>query len=340
MNILIMKSYGIGNVLMATPMMKALYENGHKVYLLYDAGPLGGPTGKLLEGAEYIEEMRGFDLVKERNGDPIISWVLEKKIDIGVQSFPGDSLWNWLYDYCQFEIRYAISKPEEYTQHETDYNLDSVRDLIKEDNEILYSMPIQPLAEKERKQLQKWIPKHKRKKLITLCTSYKKEGRWQMKNWGVGNFAVLAKYLIDEGYSVALIDGADGANVCNTIKFMEPRVINLCGITSLNQTKHVLRMAVATIANDCGPGHMSAATGTTTLSLFGPTSVTKNQPLGEDVIVLKSNIDHDKHSPGELLDGCACLTSISPTLVMKVLNNYAFNKKEVTCGSSPDVCPA
>jgi ADP-heptose:LPS heptosyltransferase len=331
MNILVLKSYGIGNVLMMTPMVRELHAKGHKVFLLYDAGPLGGPTEELLGGWECIEEMKGFDSAKSPNGDKYIQWITKIKPELCIQSFPGDDIFNWFYQYIPCEVRRA-PRPEEFTKHETEYNLDLVRDLVGETDSVLYSMPGSNLD------AQPFIPpyllQHDDKPRVVLCPCFKKEGNWQKKNWGVENFSELARMLVSKGYQPVLVDGPDGIGVCNIINYFCPEAINLAGITSIAETKYVLENAYAVIANDCGPAHMAAALGKTTMVIFGPTSVICKQPMGKDVIVLRTGIEHDNCKSGRFWDGCYCITKLLPTMVMRAFMQLVVKEPELVEASN------
>ncbi len=64
--------------------------------------------------------------------------------------------------------------------------------------------------------------------------------------------------------------------------------VDLCGKTSVLELATVLDGAALFIGNDCGPGHLAAALGTPTLTLFGPTANGKNRPFSSRACVLRS----------------------------------------------------
>lgn len=70
-----------------------------------------------------------------------------------------------------------------------------------------------------------------------------------------------------------------------------PNVMNLSGKTTLREAAGILKRAEHCVAIDSGLAHMSAALGTRTVVLFGATNETKSRPIGPHVSVLKSNIE-------------------------------------------------
>jgi ADP-heptose:LPS heptosyltransferase len=317
MNILVLKSYGIGNVIMATPMIKALHKSGHNIFLLADTGPLGGPTDKMLEGWECVEEIKPFNTTREKNGDVIISWIFQKKIDLCIQSYPGDSIFDWLYPYLNCPIRRA-PKPSEIAQHEVEYNLDLVKDLVGEDESQLYNIPHHTSSK-----IDSLMAQYDNKIKIILCPSFKKDGGWAKKNWGVENYAKLINILPEDCQPI-LVDGPDGIGVCNYIKHHAPRALNMAGLTSIQETVALMNYADIVIANDSGPAHIAAALDKILVVFFGPTSTIKNRPINPKTIILKTNSPDHKCAPTSTWDGCFCIKSLPPETVYNALVQHVF----------------
>jgi ADP-heptose:LPS heptosyltransferase len=89
----------------------------------------------------------------------------------------------------------------------------------------------------------------------------------------------------------------------------------------------VLSMARMTVSNDSGVMHLSAATGTPTVGLFGPTHpVLGFYPAGEKSIVIKTE---ERCSPCSLhgkkpctKDRQYCFTNLTPELIVEKVNQY------------------
>jgi heptosyltransferase-1 len=68
-------------------------------------------------------------------------------------------------------------------------------------------------------------------------------------------------------------------------------VIDLTGKTTLKQLAEVLRRCRVTIGNDTGPLYISAAMGTPTVAVFGPTDSRRLGPYGDGHAKVIADID-------------------------------------------------
>jgi len=88
------------------------------------------------------------------------------------------------------------------------------------------------------------------------------------KNWALENFIVWAGNLRRRGMTVKLIQGPieKETGIAATADFP------ITYPESLEQLTSLLASATLFVGNDSGPGHLAAALGTKTLTLFGPTN--------------------------------------------------------------------
>jgi len=107
--------------------------------------------------------------------------------------------------------------------------------------------------------------------------------------WGVEKFHQLAKRLIDEGLSVAVVGGkediATGHAIADGLS-----VLNLTGKTSLCGTAGVLNRSQLLISGDSGVLHIGVGLGIPTVSLFGPGIAVKWAPRGKHHIVINHKL--------------------------------------------------
>ncbi|MBI9079212.1 MAG: glycosyltransferase family 9 protein [Pseudodesulfovibrio sp.] len=104
--------------------------------------------------------------------------------------------------------------------------------------------------------------------------------------------------------------------------------------SSLQEAASILASASIVIANDCGPAHIAAATGTPTLFLFGPSSQEKNRHPRPNVINLSLNLDCQPcqgrtDGPGRLAPhdyNCEtnfqCLAGLSEDMVLDAVHRH------------------
>ena len=99
------------------------------------------------------------------------------------------------------------------------------------------------------------------------------------KCWPLGQYLELVHQLSRQGLQVLLLHGPVESDLvarihrdphCRTLTLCPPGLLELAGL---------LETSALFIGNDCGPGHLAAALGTPTLSLFGPTDPAIWKPL-------------------------------------------------------------
>lgn len=128
----------------------------------------------------------------------------------------------------------------------------------------------------------------------------------QSRQWPAARFAAVADRLAaDCGALIALAGGPDAAETNAAVRAaMRADALDLTGRTpSLATLGGVLLAADLVIANDSSVGHLAAALGTPTLSLFGPSNDRAWAPYGATRVVLP---DDERQIP-PLPDGCAVI---------------------------------
>jgi len=106
--------------------------------------------------------------------------------------------------------------------------------------------------------------------------------RWSSKQWPAERFAAVAEALHrDFGCTAAVVGGpGDGALAARVGAATSAPVLDLTGRTTLKQLAALFDRGLLTIANDTGPMHISAAVGTPTVAIFGPTDPARLGPYG------------------------------------------------------------
>ncbi len=95
---------------------------------------------------------------------------------------------------------------------------------------------------------------------------------WATKRWPAGYFRTLMSRLVDEGFGVGLIGGEADRELCQRIVAgLEDRVLNACGQLSLRQSAELMRRCRVLVSNDSAPQHLATAVGTPVIAIFGST---------------------------------------------------------------------
>ena len=103
--------------------------------------------------------------------------------------------------------------------------------------------------------------------------------RWHPKRWPTQHFRALTEQLQGEFDAVVLLGDSSENDLCTRLgKTLPLPVINLAGKTGLLQAAAVLAQAQLFVGNDSGLGHIAAATGTQTATVFGPGDPARYHP--------------------------------------------------------------
>jgi ADP-heptose:LPS heptosyltransferase len=104
---------------------------------------------------------------------------------------------------------------------------------------------------------------------------------WPPKTWPVSHFQTLVHALRDDVNALVLLGGPGDRRACAELAAASALpVLDLAGKTSLLQAAAVIERVSLFIGNDSGLGHLAAAVGTSTLTLFGPGDPLRYHPWG------------------------------------------------------------
>ena len=106
------------------------------------------------------------------------------------------------------------------------------------------------------------------------------------KRWQTESFARLNDKIQSElNANVILIGSKEESEVSEEIlELSKFKPVNITGKTNLAEATAILSVCDFTVSNDTGPAHISAALGTKTLVIFGPTNPLTTQPIGSEII--------------------------------------------------------
>ena len=105
----------------------------------------------------------------------------------------------------------------------------------------------------------------------------------QRKIWPGENYTALLNRLSGKTDAVILLGNRDDSNISKNITApCGLPVLDLCGRTSILQAAAVLQHATAFVGNDSGLGHIAAALGVPTITIFGPGDPERYRPWSEN----------------------------------------------------------
>ncbi len=111
------------------------------------------------------------------------------------------------------------------------------------------------------------------------------------KRWRRSKFAELARRLCeDHGVTVLLFGGEDEIELAEAIADESGCGHVVAGRLSILETAALIEQCKLFISNDSGLMHIAAAVGTPTIGIFGPTRPEKNRPYGTDHLVVTAGM--------------------------------------------------
>lgn len=113
------------------------------------------------------------------------------------------------------------------------------------------------------------------------------------KRWPAEHYGRLADLVRSElGAVPVLVGGPDETDVADLVTAASAsRPISLVGRTDLSESVGVLAEVAMLVTNDMGLAHISAAVGTRTLTLFGPTRDAATRPIGPRSEVIRNPVE-------------------------------------------------
>ena len=301
-NILVIKLRHIGDVLLATPVLRALREAypEARLTLLVNRGTetvvahnpdvtevLCVEKGGLKEQVKFVRMLRqrAFDCVIDlTDGDRSAAISLATRASMRV-GFNAEHRWRGL-------LYSTVAKPRPTDQHRVDYDLCALRNLgldPKPGTPVLY------VSQAEEQAVDTWLheaglvsTKHVPRLLLLQPGA-----RYALKVWPHDRFVELADRLADR-FDCRILLGGDQrereiAEQIARKAHCEPKVV--AGKFSLLQYASLVRRCALFIGNDGGAMHIAAAMGTPVVALFGPTYPRRWGPRGGPAQVIYKGLD-------------------------------------------------
>lgn len=287
--VLVHLASGIGNIVLATPLLVVLARNGFVVDLLLDADYPG-----------VHELFDGWTAVRRAYVSHALALAWYDYIAAAIPPF----YWH------RFRSRYAalgLSRPPDalFYENEQAYYLEFARFLGCDVNDAPHYFLPRPLQTPTA--------------TIALAPG-SKPGEMAAKRWPF--FAELAA-AFDDVVLVGTND--DPARFDGTPMGFPSHVRSFIGCLSLRETASLLAGAAAVVANDCGLGHLAGALGTPTILLFGPTPDRTLGRLPEHVTVLRAGLQCEPCWLSARLRACSrridCLHQLSVESVIRAVNS-------------------
>jgi ADP-heptose:LPS heptosyltransferase len=280
---------GIGNIILATPLLQALERLHIHTHLLLDADYPG--VAELFDGWSAVEEVVTGP-ANDRISSPSYTYLI-----------PAVPPFYW----SRFASAYgrdnrSLPRPHAslFFSNEQKFYMNFASRLgFHEDTDPLPFLPVSPVEQDDTPVSATTVV------LAPGC----KTGEMANKRWPY--FAELAGMFDD----VAVVGTADDLYHCDSPFRFPEHVKNYAGKLSLRDTAQFLASAGIVVGNDSGLSHLAAAVGTPSLMLFGPTPHNELGTLAPHVQVLRSGLVCEPCWLGQRFHACEgridCLRQIT-----------------------------
>src|SRR6266850_1572970 len=298
-NVLIIKLRYIGDVLLATPTVRAIKaaRPDVRVTMLLNRG-----TEDVLSGNPDMDEIvvldkgslaaqwrlivglrrRRFDTVIDlTDGDrsAFLSWISGAPVRIG---FNDEHRWR---GRCYTQV----IQPVPGMRHRIDRDLEVLKPINIQAGPKDLQLWLTPEEEGSADQLLDQLGVQRSQSIVMLQPG----ARYWFKAWPPERFAELADRLMSQYGCQVLIGGSDqDIDLAQQIRQMAKcRPIIMAGRTTIKQFAAIAKKSALFIGGDTGAMHIASAVGTPVVALFGPSSPREWGPHGGPVEVLYKDLD-------------------------------------------------
>ncbi|MDD5692595.1 MAG: lipopolysaccharide heptosyltransferase II [Candidatus Omnitrophica bacterium] len=278
--ILIVRTDRIGDVLLSTPVIKALRQKFPQAYISMMVSPY---ARDIVEGNPYLDEV----IVYDKDGKhksffrslKFSSRLRKKKFDLAIILHPANRahLLTFLAGIPERlgynrKLGFLLTRRIEHTKqkgqkHEAEYNLELLSELGITGNPLELFMPVRDDSEKWAQELFVNEGIRDGDKVLAInpgasCPS---------KVWPAERFAEAAEKLAERyNFKILILGGPKDMRLADKVEQgIKGKAINLSGKTSVSQMASLLKRSRLFISNDSGPVHIASALGTPVISIFG-----------------------------------------------------------------------
>lgn len=313
---------GIGDILLATPVYRAIKETYPETQTVV----ITSRSGKeLLTGNPYINALCTYE-----KGDyifPVIKNIWRSNIALILDCHYRSSLFAWL---ARIPIR--IGRGNKKKSFLTDQVIDSATtvyeplkylNITKQVNINTKNLDfVAPkCSEHEMYHVQRIFNKVQKisgKKKVALIAPYSLSA---LKNWPPDNYRKLISFLHNQNFAVAITSGREHYEAASA---QFPTAINLAGATNLRETTYLISVADLLICGCTSALHLAATTNTPKVAIYGPTDPSRWAPKQNCTVITHNFSCSPCYNTGKSCSDNRCIKDITVAevcdAVIKTLN--------------------
>ncbi len=335
--ILVVRTDRIGDLILSTPVLKALRRSYPSSFLSVMVRPY---TKAVVEGNPYVDEVIVYDK-RQRERTPagffsFIGFLRKKRFDLAVVLHPTvrDHLIVFLagipkrlgYDRKMGVLLTDKVKFEknEGLKHESEYALDVLRALGIDPRQREFYVPRSESADRWVKDFFRVNGIKPGEKIVALNPG----ASCRSKIWPPERYAAVADALAATGCRIIVVAGPealDSETARRVISLMRSPAVDCVGKAPVPETVSLFRACSLVISADTGPMHIASAAGVPLVAIFGRNqpgiSPVRWGPVNPDSVVLHKNAGCGDCSAHMCKKNFACLRAITEDEVIEAAKN-------------------
>lgn len=292
--ILVIKPKPLGDVLMATPVVRSLRRHFPQARLVFLAEP---PYTELLKWNPHVDEVISFD--RERTGGVAGNWrffsgLRARRFDLVMDLWCTSRTVGWVWatgarvrvGFNHRMRRWAYNvRVHSHATYAGDINLDCVRALGLEETD---AKPELFLVSEELTFASEFLKKNGddgKTRWVMVAPG----AGWPSKRWPASFFASLVDQLGKQGdVRVAVLCGPQDEEVVHQMVNQLHSKPVIVRDTTLRQSASLVQRMRCYIGNDSGPMHLAVALGVPTITMLGPNNSDFISPVGPHQVLRHS----------------------------------------------------
>lgn len=337
MRILITRTDRIGDVMLSTPVIKAVRDRYPNAYIAFCVEP---HAVEIVDNNPYLSEVIVYDKKgKHKSIFGIIKFIFEirkKKFDLAIILHPTNrmNLTAFLagipkrvgYDR---KLGFLLTDKMPHTKqkgekHEMEYTLDVIRHIgITPTDKRLY-MSLHKDTERKVEEIFEAYNIHRKSRIVAVFPG----ASCPSKRWPPENFSEIIDILNRNYGAKVLILGAENDRKTNeeVFKNIKTKALDLTGKTGISVLAGILSKSHLFISNDSGPVHIAVSVGTPVIAIFGRNdaglSPKRWGPLGESDVVFHKDVGCKVCLAHNCDKGFKCLKAITVDEVMDAAQKF------------------
>lgn len=331
--ILLIHTAFIGDVILLTPLIRAIKQSFPESYL----GVILIPIAKeILRNNPNIDELIVFNKRKNKFFELIKKIIMVRKRKFDTAILPHSSLTTAVIPFLgnvKTRIGFDRWTTQKLLTHKVRFRKNILRieknlDLLSPIINASFSIETELFINKETKEkIDGLVEQFNNKKMVAIAPG----SVWFTKRWPKNYYKKLAWELANLGYFIVLTGSKDEQSLCEEIK-PSKNSVNFSGKLSILESAELIRRCKFIICNDSGALHIANAVKTKVYTFFGPTvkkigyaPFRKNDHVFETELKCRPCGSHGgKNCPEKHHN---CMRKITPELVLaKIQKDFKNNE--------------